>query len=187
MNRDMSQTNMESNSMDHCPVENTAWYAVRTRSNFENKVLRQLQGRAITAFLPKVWIWSRRRDRRKKISVPLFPGYLFVQVELDAQTHLDVVQAAGAVNMVGVKGKPVPVADNEMANLQVLDGTDRSLKQLKGLKQGDKLMIVDGPLQGLIGTYQRLKDKSARLIVGLSLLNQSVAVELDDWAVEPLT
>lgn len=165
----------------------SSWYAVRTRSNFENKVLRQLQGRAITAFLPKVWIWSRRRDRRKKISVPLFPGYLFVRVELNAQTHLDVVKTAGAVNLVGVKGTPMPVGDDEMANLQVLDGTDRSLSRINGLKQGDRLMVIDGPLKGLIGTYQRLKDKSARLVVGLSLLNRSVAVELDDWAVEPLS
>ena len=166
---------------------NPSWYAVRTRSNFENKVLRQLQGRSITSFLPKVWVWSRRRDRRKKISVPLFPGYLFVRVELNAQTHLDVVKAAGAVNLVGIQGRPVPVNDDEMANLQVLDGTDRSLSQINGLKKGDRLMVIDGPLKGLIGTYQRLKDKSARLVVGLSLLNRSVAVELDDWAVEPLS
>jgi transcriptional antiterminator NusG len=187
MSWDISQTVMEPNSIDQYPDESTAWYAVRTRSNFESKVLQQLQGRSITSFLPKVWVWSRRRDRRKKISVPLFPGYLFVRLELNAQTHLNVVQTAGAVNLVGVKGKPVPVADDEMANLQVLDGTDRSLRQLSGMKKGDKLMIIDGPLKGLIGTYQRLKDKSARLVVGLSLLNQSVAVELDDWAVEPLS
>ncbi len=56
------------------------WYAVHTRSRHESKVCDGLSLKSINAFLPKIEAWSRRKDRRKKIQLPMFPGYLFVQL-----------------------------------------------------------------------------------------------------------
>ena len=51
-----------------------AWYVLHTRSRFEQVVYDGLEGKSLTTFLPKITVMSKRRDRRKKIRVPLFPG-----------------------------------------------------------------------------------------------------------------
>ncbi|MCF8146871.1 MAG: hypothetical protein K9N21_23440, partial [Deltaproteobacteria bacterium] len=55
------------------------WYALHTRSRFEQKVYEGLCGKSLEAFLPRIQVMSRRKDRRKKILVPLIPGYVFVR------------------------------------------------------------------------------------------------------------
>jgi transcription antitermination factor NusG len=57
-----------------------SWYAVHTRSRHEDKVFTGLVQKSITTFLPKIEVWSKRKDRRKRIMTPLFPGYLFVDM-----------------------------------------------------------------------------------------------------------
>src|SRR5574340_415375 len=56
------------------------WYAVHTRSRHEDRVHRGLTQKAFHSFLPKMEVWSKRKDRRKKIMIPMFPGYVFVEL-----------------------------------------------------------------------------------------------------------
>ncbi len=56
------------------------WYAVHTRSRHEDRVYLGLTQKSFHAFLPKMEVWSKRKDRRKKIMIPMFPGYLFVEL-----------------------------------------------------------------------------------------------------------
>jgi len=51
-----------------------AWYAVHTRSRHEDRVYIGLTQKSFRVFLPKIEVWSKRKDRRKKIMVPMFPG-----------------------------------------------------------------------------------------------------------------
>ena len=74
------------------------WYAVHTRSRHEEKVYEGLIRKSLHAFLPKVETWSRRKDRRKRIFLPMFSGYLFVDVAaLDNQTKLDILKTPGNI------------------------------------------------------------------------------------------
>ena len=61
------------------------WYAVHTRSRFEQKVYDGIMGKSIEAFLPRVQTMSRRKDRKKKIYIPLIPGYVFVRFDLNPE------------------------------------------------------------------------------------------------------
>ena len=56
------------------------WYAVHTRSRHEDRACLGLLQKSFHAFLPKMEVWSKRKDRRKKIMIPMFPGYLFVEL-----------------------------------------------------------------------------------------------------------
>ena len=58
------------------------WYAVTTRSRHEKVVAEQLWQKEIECFLPLREVLSTWKDRRKKIQLPLFPGYLFVHVPI---------------------------------------------------------------------------------------------------------
>ena len=129
---------------------------------------------------------SRRKDRRKKILVPLIPGYVFVQYNLDPEIYWDIIKTVGVVRMVGFEGKPVPASDDEIQSLMILDGTDRTVHNQAYMKRGDKVMIMDGPLKGLVGLYVRHKGRTDKVVVNVELLNRSLAVEIEDWALEKI-
>jgi len=89
--------------------------------------------------------------------------------------------------MVNFKGQPAPANEDEIASLMILDGTDRTVQNRAYMRKGDRVMIMEGPLKGLIGFYIRHKGKSDRVVVTVDLLKRSIEVEIDDWALEKLT
>jgi transcription antitermination factor NusG len=129
---------------------------------------------------------SRRKDRRKKILVPLLPGYVFVHTDLNPTQYLDILKTVGVVRMVGFEGKPIPASEEEISSLKILDGTDRTVQNRAYMKRGDLVMIMEGPLKGLIGFYLRHKGKSEKVVVSIELLRRSLAVEIEDWALEKI-
>ena len=167
--------------------ENLAkWFAIHTRSHFEQKVYDGFSGKSIEAFLPKVQVMSRRKDRRKKILIPLLPGYVFVRTDLNPDTYWNIIKTIGVVRMIGFEGKPVPANDEEIASLMILDGTDRTVHNRTFMQRGDRVMIMEGPLKGLIGFYLQHKGNTDKVVVSIELLHRSLAIEIEDWALEKL-
>ncbi len=163
------------------------WYALHTKSHFEQKVCDGLTKKSIEAFYPRVQVMSRRRDRRKKILAPMIPGYVFVRTHMRPEDYHRILRTTGVVRMVGFQGRPVPANEEEIASLMILDGTDRTVQNRDYVAKGDRVMIMEGPLKGLIGFYIRHKGKSDRVVVSVELLRRSVEVEINDWALEKIT
>ena len=160
------------------------WYALHTRSHFEQKVYDGLRGKSIETFLPRIQMMSRRKDRRKKILVPLLPGYVFVRTDLNPEEHLMIVKTIGIVRMIGIRGKPVPANEDEISSLMVLDGTDRTVQNHAYMKKGDRVIIMEGPLKGLVGFYIRHNNRRDKIVVSVELLQRSLEIEVEDWALE---
>jgi transcriptional antiterminator NusG len=129
-------------------------------------------------------VMSRRKDRRKKIFVPMLPGYVFVRSELQADEHLQILKTVGVVRMISFKGRPAPANDDEISSLMILDGTDRTVQNRAFMKKGDRVVITEGPLKGLIGFYIHHKGQTHKVVVSIELLNRSLEVEIEDWALE---
>jgi len=162
------------------------WYAVHTRSRFEQKVYDGFAGKSIEAFLPKIQVMSRRKDRRKKILVPLLPGYVFVRIDIKTKTYWDVIKTVGVVRVVSFRDMPVPASDEEVASLMILDGTDRTVQNRAYMREGDRVIIMEGPLKGLAGYYLHHKGQSKKVVVNVDLLHRSLAVEIEDWLLEKI-
>ncbi len=167
--------------------ESAKWYAVHTRSRFEQKVYDGIYGKSIEVFLPKIQVMSRRKDRRKKILIPLLPGYVFVHSALAPEEYLNILKTVGVVRMVGFKGTPVPARDEEINSLMILNGTDRTVQNREFMQRGDRVMIMDGPLKGLVGFYLRHKGQNNKVVVSVELINRSLEVDIEDCALERLT
>lgn len=163
------------------------WYAVHARSRHEDVVFHGLERKTIETFLPRVQVMSRRKDRRKRILVPLLPGYLFVHTDMNPYQYWDIIKTYGVVRVIGIEGKPVPVKDEEIVSLRILDGTDRTVRNKAYIKQGDKIMIMEGALKGLTGYYMKHKGKSDKVVVSIELLQRSLAVEIENWRVEKIS
>ena len=160
------------------------WYALHTRSRFEQKVYDGLCGKSLEAFMPRIQVMSRRKDRRKKIFVPLIPGYVFVRSLLEAEEYHRIIKTIGVVRIISFKGQPVPADDQEISSLMILDGTDRTVQNRAYMRKGERVMIMEGPLKGLTGFYLRPKGKTDRVVVSVDLLQRSLEVEIENWALE---
>jgi len=177
-------TNQQS-TFDH--RQTPRWYALHTRSRFEQKVYEGLCGKSLEAFLPKIQVMSRRKDRRKKIFVPLLPGYVFVRSVLEPEVYHHIIKTVGIVRMISFKGQPVPADDQEISSLMILDGTDRTVQNRAYMRAGERVMIMEGPLRGLVGFYIRHKGKTDHVVVSVELLHRSLEIEIEDWALEKVS
>lgn len=162
------------------------WYALHSRSRHEDVVFKGLRKKSIQAFLPKIQVMSQRKDRRKRILVPLLPGYIFVHTDLTPYHYSDIIRTYGVVRLIGFEGKPVPVKEEEIISLQILDGTDRTVRNQSYMKKGDMIMIMEGPLKGLTGFYLRHKGKSDKVVVSIDLLQRSLSVEIENWRIDKI-
>ena len=77
------------------------WYVVWTRSHSEPLVEDQLAARGFRVFNPQIDVWSRRRQQRHRIQVPMFPGYLFVHHVLDKESDIEIRKVRGVVAILG--------------------------------------------------------------------------------------
>ena len=163
------------------------WYAIHTRSRFEQKVYDGLCKKSVEVFLPRIQVMSRRKDRRKMILVPMLPGYVFVHSSLRAEEHLEILKTAGAVRLVSFRGKPVPAGEEEISSLMILNGINHTVQNRSYMKEGERVMIMEGPLKGLVGFYLRHKGQTGKVVVSVELLNRSLEIEIEDWALEKIS
>ncbi|MBI4589285.1 MAG: UpxY family transcription antiterminator [Candidatus Rokubacteria bacterium] len=160
------------------------WYALRTRSRHEKRVRDQLEGRAgVEVFLPLWERWSRWKDRKKKVQFPLFSGYCFVRFQY--ADRLRVLKAFGVVGLVGINGQPEPIPEAEIDAVRALVGTSLRYDPHPFFTEGMEVEVVRGPLEGVRGRLIR-KDRSARLVLSVTLIRQSAAVEIDAADVAPV-
>jgi len=118
------------------------WYCVHTRSRHEDVVHQRLSGKNIHAFLPKMEVWSTRRDRRKKIQKALFSGYLFLHENLNAQTHWEILKTPGLVKILGNERGPQLVPDIQIESIQKIMNGKSAVSPFPYLKEGQLIRIV---------------------------------------------
>ncbi len=153
--------------------------------NHEKEVAKRLEQKEVGCFLPLMETWSKRRDRRKKIQLPMFPGYVFVHVLLDSYVQLTVVKTPGALSLLHNSQGPLSIPPYQVENLRTIVNSIQPLEIHPYLRQGDWVHVVRGPLAGCIGILDRLDPKKGRLIVSVDIIKKSVSVELDLEDVEP--
>lgn len=162
-----------------------AWYALHTKSRFENVVNENLAKKTLDVFLPKITVKSRRRDRHKMIRVPLFPGYVFVRTDLNPHEHIEILKTAGAVKLIGSTRGPVPIADATVDSLRIMVSTQAEVITGTRFKKGDRVMVVSGPFAGVVGLFSSYRGDD-RVIVNIEALGQFAAVNVDAADVEKI-
>ncbi len=160
-----------------------AWYAIRTRSRHEKLVHEQLVSRGVDSFLPTIDRRRRWKDRWKTVSFPLFPGYCFARFA--HQDRLEVLTAVGAVQILGINGRAIPVPEHEIEAVRQLVTSTLPLDPHPYLKEGMEVEVVRGPLAGVRGILIR-KGARARLVVAIHLIQQAASVEMDAADVQPV-
>jgi len=158
------------------------WYAAYTCAQHEKRVREHLEQRSIEAFLPLYETVHRWKDRRMRVSLALFPGYVFVRLAL--RDRLQVLQIPGVARLVGFNGQPAALRDEEIESIQSCLLHGHHLEPHPYLGVGRRVRVTSGPFEGLEGIVQRKKGR-LRFIISLNLILRSVAVEINETDLEP--
>lgn len=135
------------------------WYAVYTSSRAEKKVKERLEQAGVDCYLPlrtEFRIWS---SRRKKVSVPLIPGYIFVHVR--AEQFIEVLNIAGVVSFLKEKGKVVPIPDRQIKQLRFVECNAEEPVEMyfKEIPVGSLIKVVRGKFAGFEGELIEVSGK----------------------------
>jgi transcriptional antiterminator NusG len=160
------------------------WYVIHTRSCHEVKFETHLTRKGLETFLPRVMVRSRRRDRRKILERPLFPGYLFVCTNLNQRAYDNIIRNQGVVRILGIKGQFIPVPEETVVSLRTLVNSGQPVLPWAKLTPGKLVRVVEGPLMGATGVIITNKKGKRRLLVAVELLGRSVCTELAEESVE---
>jgi transcription antitermination factor NusG len=159
-----------------------AWFALRVRPRCERVVATALDGKGYEQFLPCHLERRRWSDRVVNLELPLFPAYVFCR--FDPQRRLAILTTPGVLEIVSTGKSPQPVDDEEIAALRIAVGSNLELEPWPYLEVGRHVQIVGGPLAGATGILLAVK-KHHRLIVSVTLLQRSVAVEIPESCAWP--
>ena len=160
-----------------------AWYALYTRHQHEKTVAQALAGKGFEVFLPLYSIARRWHDRVKTLSLPLFPGYVFLRGGLERKTP--VLTTPGVHHFVSSGDRPIAISETEIEAVRRASTNRTRVEPHPFLKCGDWVRVKTGPLEGLEGILSRWK-AAFRLVLSVELLQQSVAVEVEAASVESI-
>ncbi len=157
------------------------WYAAYTSANHEKRVAEQLVVRDVEHFLPVYDSVRRWKDRRVKLQMPLFPGYVFVCMAL--RDRLQVQQVPGVAHLVGFDGSPAAIPDQEIDALRASLESGVRAEPHPYLTVGRRVRLRSGPLAGMQGILLRRKG-NFRVVISIELIQRSLVVHLDAVDVE---
>ena len=162
------------------------WYAVYVRSRHEFRVQEYLANARIENFLPAVDRMSRWKDRKKLVTFPLFPGYLFVHIPGRKDAFLSVLKMPGVVKFLSLRpGPPDPVPEGQIASLKNLVSAGKDIEPYPYLKEGRRVRIKWGPLAGVEGILTEKRGQHM-LVLSIDILQQGASVRIDAADVEPV-
>jgi len=158
------------------------WYAVYTNARHEKVVADRLTSKNIEVFLPTIAVVRSWKDRKMKLHKPAFPSYVFTKICLGERGR--VISVPGVVRILSFNGVPIRLDEAEIENIRLCQRRGALMESRPLFSVGERVRVKSGVLEGLEGFVSRCKDER-RLIVPLSHINQSLAVQVDVDLLEP--
>lgn len=171
-----------------------AWYVVHTYSGFENKAkaaledaIRRygLQHRFGEVLVPTEKVVEVKDGQKKTTTRKVFPGYIFVQMEIDNETWHVVKSTPKITGFIGGSRNPPPIPENEVRRITNQMAEDEAKpKPVMEFERGEEVRITDGPFATMKGRVDEVNQARGKLRVMVSIFGRPTAVELDFTQVE---
>jgi transcription antitermination factor NusG len=159
------------------------WFVLQVRSRWENTTATLLQGKGLETLLPTYTTKRRWSDHSKQVEAPLFPGYVFCR--FDVHNRLPVLITPGVISVVGRGKIPVAVDESEILAIQTVIRSGIKAEPWPYLEVGDRVRIKDDVFDGIEGILTSFKG-SQRVVISVTLLRRSVALEIDRACILPV-
>jgi len=168
---------------DNVSMPQPNWYAVRTRSRHEKKVAEEIREKGMGCFLPLITRIHNWSDRRKKVDLPLFPGYVFVHSYATPESRLSVLRTPGVAGFVGSQGHGTPIPEKQIEDIRLILDNDVAFEPYPFLHINQRVRIRGGALDGVEGTLIA-KNTDRSLVVSIELIQRSILVRVTGYELE---
>jgi len=166
-------------------LEESSWYAVHTLARHEKRVSAKLQEARICTFLPLIQEIHKWSDRRVAVETPLFGCYTFVHIAQKPEERLKVLRTSGVLGFVGSERQGTAIPDEQIESLRTAIDEKIPFRPHAFLSAGQRVRIRGGSLDGVQGILVRHAGDQS-LVVSVELLQRSVAIRVEGYAVEPV-
>ena len=160
------------------------WYVIYVRSRHEKTVHSALLDKGIDASLPMRTVVREWSDRKKKVKLPLFRGYIFVNIDLKID-NLNVLQTPGVVKFIGIRKEPSRIPDEQIHWIHLMAAESTTVRAEKEIPVGERVRVIIGPFKGIKGVVKRVGGRS-RLVVLMESIMQAVSVEIKPEHIEEI-
>ncbi len=164
------------------------WYVVHTYSGYENKVKaniekivenRNMQEIIADLRVPMDDVIEIKDDGKKTVKRKRFPGYVLVKMEMTDEAWYVIRNTRGVTGFVGPGSKPVPLSEEEVAEM----GVERTTVSVY-FEKGDSVRICSGPLENFTGTVENIDTDKAKVTVVVSMFGRNTPIELEYEQIE---
>ncbi|MGF2733393.1 transcription/translation regulatory transformer protein RfaH [Marinobacter sp. DUT-1] len=150
------------------------WYAIQHKPAQGDRAVQHLQNQDIPCFYPKIEVEKIKAGKRTKKLEPLFPGYLFVNLEQTNPVWAKLRSTRGVIRVVGFSNNPAPIED------EVIEHIKNSLDKVTekgGIKAGEPVELDEGPFKGINAIFQAY-DGEERAIVLINFMQKQQMVKV---------
>lgn len=164
------------------------WYVVHTYSGYENTVAsnikktvenRKMQDLIQEIRVPTETVTEIKDNKKREVVRKVFPGYVILKMVMTDDAWYVVRNTRGCTGFVGPGSKPVPLTDDEVASLGV-----ENRKVEVQYEVGDTVSIIDGPLEGFVGTVEKVDTEKDTVNIIISMFGRETPVTLNLEQVE---
>jgi transcriptional antiterminator RfaH len=156
------------------------WYALQLKPAQGDRALENLQNQDIACFFPKITVEKIKAGKRSKKLEPLFPGYLFVNLEQTDPMWAKLRSTRGVLRIVSFANKPAAISDEVIQHIK--DSLD-SVAEQGGIKPGQTVQLNEGPFEGINAIFQAY-DGEERAIVLINFMQKQQRVKVPVSAIK---
>ncbi len=171
------------------------WYTLRVYSGQENKVkahleneiqFKNLEERFGRIVVPSEPVLEMRDGKKKLKNRVFFPGYVLVEMILDAQTKHLVQETPGVISFVGPRNHPTEVRADEVESiLRRVEKKETEAERVEiPFRVGDSIRVMDGPFADFTGIIEEVNEEKKKVKVSVSIFGRPTPVELDFLQIE---
>jgi len=160
------------------------WYALTVKHQHEMAARSALEFKGFEAFVPTYRARRRWSDRVKEEDLPLFAGYVFCRFAFTER--IKVIDVPGVAKVVEFGGVPAEISEAEIAAIRTVMDSKLPAHPWPYLKLGDRVRVERGPLRGVEGVLLREQRDRLQLVIGIEMLQRSLAVEVEADMVTPV-
>ncbi len=181
------QTPVEENvieeTVDPSKSKDAKWYALHTFSGYENVAKENLetvvtkfglQNRIFDIIIPMESVVEEKNGKKKLVERKSMPCYIFVKMIYGDDLWHNVTRTRGITGFVGPNGRPLALTEEEVRKNKL-----EKIKVEANLQIGDKIEVIDGPLEGTIGQVQSVDAENGIATVLVEMFGREAPVDLD--------
>ncbi len=166
------------------------WYSLRVISGQEEKVKKHIEfevednnisEKVGSVIVPMETVLEMKDGKKRVKNKVFFPGYIFIEVEMDGQVQHVINNAAGVISFVGPKNHPVPLKNAEVDRIKARLEKEHEEVEIVEIpfKTGDAVKISDGPFADFVGFIEEINEEKQKIKVLVSIFGRETPVELD--------